>query len=92
MSAFDDLVRTLGSGDLKPTELADGTGVVLHLQGGEIYALNETGMFIVDRLSGGEDDPQRLAAAMAQHFDIDLDTARRDLERFADDLHRLICG
>jgi hypothetical protein len=91
MNKYAELARSLRSGDLEPTELADGTGVVLHLRGGEVYSLNETGMFIVDRLTRGEDDPDQLAAAMARHFEIDLDTARRDLDLFVDDLHRLIC-
>ncbi len=91
MSRYHDLALRLRSDDLTLTELADGSGVVLHLQGGEIYSLNETGMFLVDRLCRGEHDPRQLTAAMAQHFQVDLETAHRDLEQFTCELFGLLC-
>ncbi len=91
MSVLGELARALRSDSLARTELADGTGVILHLDGAQIYSLNDTGMFLVGRLCAGEENADQLVRALASAFNIDEITARRDLDRFATELHRLLC-
>ena len=49
--------------------------------GGGMIALNETGAFIWDLLKE-ETDADKVAAALAEHYEIDLDTAKNDTEAF----------
>ena len=49
--------------------------------GGGMIALNETGAFIWD-LMKEDTDADKIAAALAEHYEIDLDTAKKDTEAF----------
>ena len=49
--------------------------------GGGMIALNETGAFIWD-LMKEETDADKVAAALAEHYEIDLDTAKKDTDTF----------
>jgi hypothetical protein len=89
---LEELARALRSDRLTRTELADGTGVILHLEGAQVYSLNETGMFLVERLHDGEANPASLVKGLVNTFSIDERTARRDLDLFVTDLHQLLCG
>ncbi len=91
MSKLEDLARALRSEELTRTDLADGTGVILHLESSQIYSLNETGMFFVQQLSGGEVRTDHLVQSLITTFSIDEITARRDLGHFVDELHSLLC-
>jgi hypothetical protein len=57
------------SPDVLLTELADGTGVLLHLGTKFYYALNRTGLAVWKRLAAGEAAaPEALAAGIAAEF------------------------
>lgn len=57
------------SPDVLLTELADGTGVLLHLRTKFYYALNRTGVAVWKRLAAGEAaTPEALAAAVVARF------------------------
>lgn len=92
MNTLAELARALRSDSLTRTELADGSGVILHLDGMQVYSLNETGMFIVDRLCEREEDAEQLVRGMVETFSIDEQTARSDLEQFVAGLHQLLCS
>jgi hypothetical protein len=49
--------------------------------GGGMIALNETGAFIWD-LMKAETDADTIASALAAHYEIDVETAKRDTEAF----------
>lgn len=69
------------------TEMQDGTGVLLHLETRFYYTLNGTGVFAWKAIESGE--AQTVAAltdALVDRFEVDVDTARADLEALAADL------
>jgi hypothetical protein len=75
------------SADVILTEMDDGTGVLLHMRTKFYYALNESGVFAwkaleQDRRLGSED----LAALIHKDFDVDLASARSDVERLLAEL------
>lgn len=49
--------------------------------GGGMIALNETGAFIWD-LMKEDADAEKIAAALAEHYEIDFDTAKADTDAF----------
>ena len=49
--------------------------------GGGMIALNETGAYIWD-LMKDETDADTVAKALAEHYEIDLDTAKKDTDAF----------
>lgn len=49
------------------------------------YVLNETGEFLWERLESPA-EPEGLASLLSQHYEIDVDSARADVERFLSDL------
>ncbi len=70
------------------TRLADGTGVLRHLDTKLYFTLNETGVFIWDALDGGATDADALVAALLDEFDVDAETARADVRVLVDELMR----
>ena len=56
VSRLADLSALLASETLTQTELADRTGVVLDVDAMQVFALNETGMFLVNALREGASD------------------------------------
>jgi hypothetical protein len=74
------------------TELADGTGVLLHLDTKFYFALNQTGVFVWKALQDGPArDAPALAKKLTEAFRVDIETATRDVasvlaEMLADDL------
>ncbi len=82
----ETLAARLRSGELTVTRLVDGSGVILDVNGLKVYSLNETGMFLVERLQQGIVDHERLSAALVERFEVDPETAARDLEAFVEEL------
>ncbi|MBR6270961.1 MAG: PqqD family protein [Lachnospiraceae bacterium] len=57
-----------------------------------IIRLNETGAFIAEKLFE-ETDEEALATALTEEYEVDIDTARRDVQAFIaslDDTHIII--
>ena len=46
-----------------------------------IIKLNDTGRILWDKLAGGADESEMLAAILSE-YDIDADTAKKDIENF----------
>jgi hypothetical protein len=64
----------------------EGEGTLLHLDRQEIHQLNETGTVLIERLRGGSASAEDLAVELAQTFEVDDETARRDVGSFLDTL------
>ena len=61
------------------TELADGTGVLLHLETKFYYTLNATGVEVWKALSGGPKTEREIAERISQEFEVDVATAHTDV-------------
>ncbi|HEY2406954.1 MAG TPA: PqqD family protein [Polyangiaceae bacterium] len=61
------------------TELADGTGVVLHLDTKFYYTLNVTGVAVWKAIAAGRDTEAALAEHLVAEFDVERATAEADL-------------
>ncbi len=83
MTDIKALAEVLRSDErLTLTELADRSGVILSLKTRTVASLNETAQFLVARLREGVTDELELARRLAAEFDIDEETARRDITSF----------
>jgi Coenzyme PQQ synthesis protein D (PqqD) len=61
------------------TELADGTGVLLHLETKFYYTLNPTGVEVWKALGSGAKTEREVAEKISQEFEVDVDTASTDV-------------
>jgi hypothetical protein len=59
--------------------------VLLHLERGTYYTLNETGAFVWERLDGAK-TLDEICAAMVERFEVDSAGASRDLTELVDEL------
>src|SRR5260221_5863125 len=66
------------------TELADGTGVVLHLDTKFYYTLNAAGVEVWKGIAAGARDAGQAADRLMQRFDVDSEAARRDVTSVLD--------
>lgn len=62
------------------TELADGTGVVLHLETKFYYTLNAAGVEVWKAVVAGALDSAAIAVRLSEAFEIDRDTATVDVD------------
>jgi hypothetical protein len=61
------------------TELADGTGVLLHLETKFYYTLNPTGVEVWKALGSGSNSERSVAEKISQEFEVDVATAVVDV-------------
>lgn len=61
-------------------QLVAGEAILLDLENGRAIGLNETGTFLWSRLQS--QDEGDLVEALIREFEVDLETARRDLALF----------
>ena len=90
MTDLANLAGSLRSERLTRTALADGTGVILDVDGMHVLTLNETGQFIVERLCDGVERLDGIVAAIVAEFEIDEPTAHADAVAFLDELERFV--
>jgi len=83
-----DLVASLTSDLCVRKTLDDGTGVVLDLESSRVLALNTTGMFLIDKLIEGAESVDDLVEALITVFEVDRDTAGRDVPELLEELRR----
>jgi hypothetical protein len=69
------------SPDLAWQKIGD-EGIIMNLAGGHVLGLNPTGALVWSLLE--EKDEEGLAAAVAERFDVDIETARDDVRAFLD--------
>ncbi|MCK5376572.1 MAG: PqqD family protein, partial [Acidobacteria bacterium] len=80
MNAIERLSQLMRSDKVTQTKLADETGVILHLDTLQVLTLNETGMFLVERIGEGLSTADQLIAALTDDFEVDEATARADVD------------
>jgi hypothetical protein len=84
------LRQKLNSRDVTMTTLGDGTGVLLNIKGMVILDLNETGMFVINRIREGILETESLVTRIQDEFEIDGETARRDIAVFVRELGKAL--
>jgi hypothetical protein len=85
-----DLSRLLSSEAVSQTRLADHSGVILDIDSLQIFSVNETGMCLVEALREGIDDHDGLVRRIVDEFEVDRETAARDVDAFVDELARFL--
>jgi hypothetical protein len=88
VSRLVDLSKLLSSDELTQTKLADSTGVILDVDTLQVFALNETGMFLVEAMRQGATTRDQLVARLVEEFEVDDAVAGRDLDAFVAELVR----
>jgi hypothetical protein len=76
---------------LRPDLMArtvDGEAVVLDRAGGRVHQLNATASFVWSRLDG-RTPPQEVVAAVAEAFDVEPETAARDVNALLEQFRAL---
>ena len=73
--------------DLK-ARVVDGETVLLDRAGGRVHQLNATASFVWSRLDGRA-SPHEVAAAVAEAFDVEPQTAVRDVDALLDQFRAL---
>lgn len=86
MTDLARLAAFITSDRITRTSLADGTGVLLDVEGLHVYSLNETGNFLVERLCEGVTAEDELALAVVREFEVGEETALADTRAFLADL------
>lgn len=80
------LRQLLDQHGITPTFLADGTGVLLDVQGHQVLSLNHSASYLVQRILDGEDKPQALEQQFAARFGLSTAQAAQDIAAFLDNL------
>jgi len=78
--------RRLRDGDLCLTELGDGSGVILDLDGHQVLTLNGSGVVLVDAIAAGTLAIDDLAKILRERFDVEEMVAERDVQAFLEEL------
>ena len=90
MTDLSALAAALSSERFAHTALADGTGVVLDIQGEQVLTLNESSEFLVAAMLGGCSDEGELVARLIKRYAVDSPQAQRDLAAFLTGLQKQI--
>jgi Coenzyme PQQ synthesis protein D (PqqD) len=77
---MDQSRRPIRSASVK-WRVLDEEGVLVDLDSSTYFTLNSVGLFIWDRCSG-EFYPDEIVDGIAEEFEVEVDTARQDLESF----------
>ncbi len=86
-----DLSRLLSSKAISQTRLADHSGVILDIDAFEVFSINESGVYLVEALRDGVDDHRGLVEHLMEVFEVDEETAARDVDAFVEELaHYLV--
>lgn len=82
MTDLTVLAAKLNSERFTHTHLADGTGVILDIDGMHVLTLNETGEFLIAAVLAGARDGGELADRMVAEFEVDAPQAQADVAAF----------
>ena len=85
-----DLSRLLSSKAVSQTRLADHSGVILDIDSLQVFSVNDTGMCLVEALRDGVEDHDGLVQRIVDEFEVDRQTAARDVDAFVDELARYL--
>lgn len=90
MTALDDLAPLLGSDRFRRQTLADGSGIVLDMEAMRVLSLNRTGMHVLDAVARGETRVEALERHLTEAFEVDAETAARDIEELLEQIETLL--
>jgi hypothetical protein len=82
MTSYEVLAAALNSERFSHTSLADGTGVILDIEGEQVLTLNETSEFLVAAMLGGVVDQAELVARLVTEFEVETPQAKADVTAF----------
>lgn len=66
----------------------DGEAVVVHSRTRRLHVLDPVATFIWDACSAGDRNVGEVVSALVEEFEVDRDTAERDVREFLDELAR----
>lgn len=92
MTKFDGLVAALHSERFSHTSLADGTGVILDIEGEQVLTLNETSEFLVAAMLSGAANQAELSSRLVSEFEVETPQAEADVIAFLATLETQIAG
>ena len=87
MTLISEVAAALNSDRVLLKALADGSGVLLDLDGSQVLSLNDSGMCIVRHIVGGLETSEQLVEALTSEYEVDAETARRDIDSLLVGLH-----
>ena len=76
------LAATLASERYTHTSLADGTGVILDIEGMHVLTLNQTGEFLIAAVLAGAADDAELVSCLVAEFEVEAPQAQADVAAF----------
>ena len=82
MTDVPALAAALATDRYTHTALADGTGVILDIDGMHVLTLNLTGEFLVAAMLAGATDEPDLVARLVAEFEVEELQAREDVSAF----------
>ena len=82
MTDIPALAAALATDRYTHTALADGTGVILDIEGMHVLTLNETGEFLIAAMLAGAADEPDLVARLVAEFEVEEPQAREDVAAF----------
>ena len=82
MTDLPALAAALATDLYTHTALADGTGVILDIDGMHVLTLNQTGEFLIAAVLAGAADEPELVARLVAEFEVEAAQAREDVTAF----------
>jgi hypothetical protein len=82
MTDLRALAITLASERYTHTSLADGTGVILDIEGMHVLTLNQTGEFLIAAVLAGAADDTELVSRLVAEFEVEVPQAQADVAAF----------
>lgn len=89
-SALEQVRFALQQRRVTVNSLADGSGVLVDLQGQRLLVLNASGMLLVQAIESGATDESELARRLASGFLVDIARADADAREFVRHLAELV--
>jgi len=86
------ITQYLSSNNVELTLLADGSGVLLDLEGHQVLSLNNTGATIAQALLQEKKDINDVIAEFSDEYEITQDQAKTDIAEFLDEMHSALCN
>lgn len=88
MTTLGDIRSALASGQFTQKKLADGSGVLLDIDGMRVIRLNRTGMFLLEEIHQGARATADLVNSLTASFEVESEEAQRDVRSLLEDLGR----
>jgi len=90
MTDLAALAAALASGRFTHRALGDGTGVIVDIDGMDVFTLNETGEFLVAAIAAGAADEPDLVDRLVAEFEVETPQAQADVAAFVAGFERCL--